>query len=85
MGQPIATEVDFEVNPSITFQSCQLVFVNELVGDVQDFKKNIVGLGPGSIKVEVHKVDGAKVGTFLREDTVEEELEKLQFVPTLPG
>jgi hypothetical protein len=39
---------------------------------------NIFGIGHRSIQVEVLKVNGAKAGTFLREDIVEEELEKLQ-------
>jgi hypothetical protein len=69
--------VDFEVNPSITVQTCELVFVNELIRDVKDFEANI-RLGHGSVKVEVLKVDGAKACTFSREYTVEEELEKFQ-------
>jgi hypothetical protein len=74
----MATLADFEVNPSIKVQTCKLVFFDELVGDVQDFDANAFGLGHGSIKVEVLKVDEAKAGTFLREYTIEEELEKLQ-------
>ncbi len=69
--------MDFEVNPSITVQTCELVFVNELIRDVKDFEANI-RLGHGSVKVEVLKVDGAKACTFSREYTVEEELEKFQ-------
>ncbi len=67
-----------EVNPFVTVQTCKLIFVNELVRDVQDFDANVFGLGHGSIKVEVLKVNGAKAGNFLREDTVKEELENLQ-------
>jgi hypothetical protein len=69
---------DFEVNPSITVQTCKLVFINELVRDVQGFDANVFRLGHGSVKVEVFKFTGAEAGTFLREYTVEEELEKLQ-------
>jgi hypothetical protein len=39
---------------------------------------NISGIGHRSIQVEILKVNGAKAGTFPREDTVEGELEKLQ-------
>jgi hypothetical protein len=35
LGQAIATLADFEVNPSIMVQTCELVFINELVWDVQ--------------------------------------------------
>ena len=64
MGQAVASLADFKVNPSVLVQTCQLVFVNELIGDVQDFDANVFGLGHGGIKVEVLEVNGAKVGTF---------------------
>jgi hypothetical protein len=54
------------------------VFIIELVWDVQDFDADVFRLRHGSVKVEVLKVDGAKACTFLREYTVEEELEKFQ-------
>ncbi len=76
MGQAIATLVDFEANPSITVQTCELVFINELVWDVQDFDANVFRLGHGCVKAEALKVNGAKECTFLREYTVEEELEQ---------
>ncbi len=78
LGQAIATLADSEVNLSVTVQTCQLVFVNELIGDVQDFDANAFGFGHRSIQVEALKVDGAQASTFPRENTVEEELEKLQ-------
>jgi hypothetical protein len=76
LGQAIATLVDFEVNPSIMVQTCELVFFDELIGDVWDFDANVFGLGHGSIKVELLKVNGARVCTFSREYTIEEEHEK---------
>jgi hypothetical protein len=78
LGQAVATLADFEVNPSITVQTCELVFVNELVWDVQDFDANVFRLEHGRVELEVLNVDGAKVCTFLREYTVEEELEQFQ-------
>jgi hypothetical protein len=78
MVQAIATLADFEVNPSVMVQTCELVFVNELIGNVLYFVANVFVLGHGSVKVEVLKVDGAKACTFSREYTVEEELEKFQ-------
>ncbi len=78
MGQTIATLEDFEVSTSISVQTCELVFLDELVRDVRDYDAKVFRLGHGSVKVEVLKVDGAKVCIFLREYTVEEELEKFQ-------
>ncbi len=45
---------------------------------VQTFDANIFQLRHGRVKVEILKVDGAKVCTFLQEYTVEEVLEKFQ-------
>jgi hypothetical protein len=78
LGQAIATLVDFEVNPYVRVLTCKLIFVDEPVGDVQDFDANVFGLGHGNIKVEVLEVSGAKKGTFSSKYIVEEELEKLQ-------
>ncbi len=72
MGQAIATLADFEINPSLMVQTCELVFFDELVWDVKDFDANVFRLGHGSVKVELLKVDGAKACIFLREYTVEE-------------
>jgi hypothetical protein len=64
LGKPIATLADFEVNPSITVQTCELVFINELLWDVQDFDANVVPLGHGHVQVEVLKIDGGKACNF---------------------
>ncbi len=78
MGQAVATLADFEVNPSVMVQTCELVFVDEILWNVQDFDANVFQLGHGCVEVEVLKVDGAKACTFLQEYTVEEELEQFQ-------
>jgi hypothetical protein len=67
LGQAIATLSDFEVYPSVTVQTCQLVFIDKLIGDVQDFDANVFGLGHRSIQVEVLKVNAAKKGSFSRD------------------
>jgi hypothetical protein len=78
LGQAVATLADFKVNPPILIQTCEHVFVDELVGDIQDFDANVFLLRHGSVKVEVLKVNGVNACTFPREYTVEEELEKFQ-------
>jgi hypothetical protein len=78
LGKSVATLADFKVNPSITIQTCERVFVDELLWNVQDFDANVFRLGHGRVKVEVLKVDGAKACTFLQEDTVKEKLEEFQ-------
>ncbi len=64
MGRAVVTLADFEVNPSVVVQTCKLLFVDELVGDVQDFAANVFRLGYGHVKVEVFKIDGAKLAPF---------------------
>jgi hypothetical protein len=78
LGQVVVSLADFKVNPSISVLTCQLVFFDELIRDVQDFDANVFGIGHRSIQVEVLTVNGAKAGTIPREDTVEKELEKLK-------
>jgi hypothetical protein len=75
LGKSVATLADFKVNPSVTVQTCELVLVDELLWNVQDFDANVFRLGHGPVEVEVLKVDGAKACTFSREYTVEEKLE----------
>jgi hypothetical protein len=75
LGKSVATLADFKVNPSITVQTCELVLVDELLWNIQDFDANVFRLGHGRVEVEVLKVDGAKACTFSREYTVEEKLE----------
>jgi hypothetical protein len=69
---------DFEVNSSVTIQTCELVFIDELLWNVQDFDVNVFQLGHGSVEVEVLKVNGAKACTFLQEDTFKEKFEEFQ-------
>ncbi len=78
MGQAVATLADSKVHPSIMVQTCEVIFVDELVWDVQDFNANIFRLRHGCVKVEVLKVNRANACNFLREYTVEEELEQFQ-------
>jgi hypothetical protein len=78
LGKAIATLADFKVNPSILVQTCELVFIDELLWNVQDFDANVFWLRHGHVKVEVLKVNGAKACNFLQEYTVEEKLEEFQ-------
>jgi hypothetical protein len=50
LGQAIATLVDFKENPSITVQTCELVFVDELLWNVRDFDETYYGLGMGMLR-----------------------------------
>jgi hypothetical protein len=75
LGKSVATLADFEVNPFITVQSCELLLVNELLWNIQDFDAHVFRLGHGHVKVDVLRVNGAKACIFLQEYTVDEKLE----------
>ncbi len=75
LEKSVATLADFKVNPSVMVQTCEFVFVNELLWNVQDFDAYLFRLVHGRVKVEVLMVNGAKACTFLQEYTVEEKLE----------
>jgi hypothetical protein len=78
LGKAVATLVDFEVNPSITVHTCELVFIDELMRDVQDFDSNVFWCRHECVGVEVLKIDIAVACTFLQEYTFEEKLEQFQ-------
>ncbi len=78
--------MDFEVNPSVVVQTCKLVFFT--VGDVQDFAANVFRLGHGHVKVEVFKIDGAKLAPFQESTLLRRSLRSSNdavLVPTFPG
>jgi hypothetical protein len=78
LGKTVATLADFKLNPSVMVQTCELVFIDELLLNVQDFDANVFWLRHVRVEVEVLKVDEAKECTFLEEDTVEEKLDEFQ-------
>jgi hypothetical protein len=49
LKKAVATLADLEVNPSVTFQTCELQFVDELLWNVQDFDANVFRLGHGHV------------------------------------
>ena len=58
--------------------TCKLVFLNEFGWNVCDSNVDILRIGHWGIKVEVLEVDGAEARAFVREHTVEEQLEEFE-------
>jgi len=69
---------NFEVDPAVAVCTCKLVFLNEFRRDVCDFNADIFRIEHWGIKVEVLEVDGAEAHAFVREHTVEEQLEEFE-------
>ena len=78
MGKAIAAAANFEVDPTVTVSTRQLVLFNEFCWDVCDFDADILRIGHWGIKVEVLEVNGAESRTVAREHTVEEHLEEFE-------
>jgi hypothetical protein len=78
LGKAIATLSNFEVYPAVTVATGEGIFLDEFVRDVRELDANIFGIGHGSIKVEVFKVNGAEPCALPGEDTVEEEFDEFK-------
>jgi hypothetical protein len=78
LGKAITTLSNFEVYPAIAVATSEGVFLDELIRDVRELDANIFGIGHGSIKVEVLKVNGAEPSALPGEDTVEEEFDEFK-------
>jgi hypothetical protein len=78
LGKAITTLSNFEVYPAIAVATSEGVFLDKLIRDVRELDANIFGIGHGSIKVEVLKVNGAEPSALPGEDTVEEEFDEFK-------
>ncbi len=78
MGQTITPLADFEVNPPITIPTGEAVFLDKFLHYVSNFYLDLFWVGHRCIKVEILEVDRAGVCTFLRQDAVEQELDKFE-------
>jgi hypothetical protein len=68
----------FEINPAIAVTSDQFVFLYELRRNVRDFDPDIFRIRHWSVQIEVFDINAAKACTLARENTVEENLDKLK-------
>jgi hypothetical protein len=78
LGKAITPLPNFEVYPAIAVATSEVVFLDELVRDVGELDAHIFGVGHGSVKVEVFKVNGAEPCALPGEDAVEEELDEFK-------
>ncbi len=78
MGEPVTSLANFKVDPAVSILALEVVFLHEFFGDVGDLDANIFQLKHRCVQVEVLEVDGAEPSAFPGEDTVEEELDKLE-------
>ncbi len=70
--------MDFEVYPTISVPTSQVVFVDEFFLNVRDFDPDIFRVRHGRIKIEVLEVNAAEACALSREYTVKENLDQLE-------
>jgi hypothetical protein len=63
LGKAITAMVNFEVNPTVTIGTLEIVLLNEFHQNVGNFNADIFRVRHWSIKVEVLEVDGAETCT----------------------
>ncbi len=78
MGKPVTSLANFKVDPAVLISAREVVFLQQFVGDVGDLDANIFRLEHRRVQVEVLEVNGAEPSIFPGEDTVEQELDKLE-------
>jgi len=78
LGKPITALANFKIDPAVSISTLKVVFLDEFFGDVGDLDAYIFRLEHGRVEIEVLEVDGAEAGISPGEDTVEEELDKLE-------
>ncbi len=78
MGKTLTSLANFKVDPSVSISALKFVFPHEFSGDVGDLDANIFRLKHRRVQVEDLEVNGAEPSVFSGEDTVEEELDKLE-------
>ncbi len=78
MGKTVTTLANFKVDPAVSVSAREVIFLDEFIRDVRELDANIFRLEHRCVKVIVLEVDGAELGAFPGEHTVEEELDELK-------
>ena len=66
------------MDPTVAVGTRKLVPLNEFRWDVHDFDAYIFRVGHWGVKEEVLEVNGAEVRSFVREHTIEHQLEEFK-------
>ncbi len=69
---------NFKVDPTVAVTTRKLVLLNEFRWDVGDLDADIFWVGHWRVEVEVFEVNGAEARSFVREHTIEEQLEEFK-------
>ena len=78
LGEAIDALAYLKVDPTIMHKVLEVVFLDELLGNVVESYPRVLELLERSVEVEVLDVKSGKPGARLREDTVDEELDKFK-------
>jgi hypothetical protein len=77
LGETVHATVYFKVDPGVTGKLVELVLINEILGDVSKINADILWLVEGGVETEFFDVHDGKLSITLGENTVDEQLYKL--------
>ena len=78
MRKAINSTSDFEIDPSVSDLGGEIVFVDELIGDVGKFDTNIFEAIKRRAQIEILDAKASKFGTPTGQDTIENKLGKFE-------
>jgi hypothetical protein len=78
LGEAVHAASYFKVDPAVTDEIFECVFVDEFFGDVGDFDADVFWLVQRGVEVEIFEIRDCKASPTLGEYTVDEEFDKFQ-------
>ena len=78
MREAVDASANFEVDPVIVYVLHEVVFVDEVLRDVGELDFDVFRTIQRGAEIEVGDVEGAELGAFAGEDTVDHELDKFK-------
>ena len=78
MGKAVTALANFKVDSAIVVPTWKVVFLDDFFWDIGELNANIFGIWHWSVEIEVFYVDGAEPCSLSGEDTVEDQLDKLE-------
>ena len=78
LREAVDTLAYFEVNPTITTVFGEVVFIDKVLGNVNEFDSDVLRAVKRSFKVKIGYVEAGKPGAWSQQDTVEYQIENFQ-------
>jgi hypothetical protein len=75
LGQTVNAATNFEIDPTVVCEGEEIVFVDELVGNIGELDADVFRVVETSSEIEVFDIVANKFGTWTRENAVDLDLE----------